>query len=268
MGLASPCSRSRERWSRRRARRRGSTSSQKLTKVTLQLKWVTQAQFAGYYAAKAKGYYQKAGLDVTIKPGGPNIVPEQVVAGGQAQFGIDWLSSLMLSRAKNVPLVSISQVFNKSGLTLLDLEGHRHQHGREDEEQEGRELAVRQRVRGLRRAREVRDGSRAQQGRDDRPAAVHDGLLPEAAGGRRVGDDVQRARAGARGEEPEDGQALHDERPQRHQDAERRHRRCSRTTSSRRRTTSRTRRTSRRRRSSSRRRCRAGSGAATTRATA
>src|SRR5437868_11856054 len=93
--------------------------TKKLTKVTLQLKWVTQAQFAGYYAAKAKGDYEKAGLDVTIKPGGPNIVPEQVVAGGQAQFGIDWLSSLMLSRAKNVPLVSISQVFNKSGLTLL-----------------------------------------------------------------------------------------------------------------------------------------------------
>jgi NitT/TauT family transport system substrate-binding protein len=94
-------------------------SSRKLTKITLQLKWVTQAQFAGYYAAKAKGYYQKAGLDVTIKPGGPNIVPEQVVAGGQAQFGIDWLSSLMLSRAKGIPLVSIAQVFNKSGLTLL-----------------------------------------------------------------------------------------------------------------------------------------------------
>jgi NitT/TauT family transport system substrate-binding protein len=94
-------------------------SSRKLTKITLQLKWVTQAQFAGYYAAKAKGYYEKAGLDVTIKPGGPSIVPEQVVAGGQAQFGIDWLSSLMLSRAKNVPLVSIAQVFNKSGLTLL-----------------------------------------------------------------------------------------------------------------------------------------------------
>src|SRR5512133_834492 len=94
-------------------------SSGKLTKITLQLKWVAQAQFAGYYAAKAKGYYQKAGLDVTIKPGGPSIVPEPVVAGGQAQFGIDWLSSLMLSRAKNVPLVSIAQVFNKSGLTLL-----------------------------------------------------------------------------------------------------------------------------------------------------
>jgi NitT/TauT family transport system substrate-binding protein len=89
------------------------------TKVTLQLKWVTQAQFAGYYAAKAKGYYKAAGLDVTIKPGGPNIVPEQVVAGGQAQFGIDWLSSLMLSRGKGVDLVSIDQVFNKSGLTLI-----------------------------------------------------------------------------------------------------------------------------------------------------
>jgi NitT/TauT family transport system substrate-binding protein len=93
--------------------------STKLTKVTLQLKWVTQAQFAGYYAAKAKGYYEAAGLDVTIKPGGPNIIPEQVVAGGQAQFGIDWLSSLMLSRAQGVNLVSIGQVFNKSGLTLL-----------------------------------------------------------------------------------------------------------------------------------------------------
>jgi NitT/TauT family transport system substrate-binding protein len=92
---------------------------QKLTKITLQLKWVTQAQFAGYYEAKAKGYYTKAGLDVTIKPGGPSIVPEQVVAGGQAQFGIDWLSSLMLSRAKGIPLISIAQVFNKSGLTLI-----------------------------------------------------------------------------------------------------------------------------------------------------
>jgi len=90
-----------------------------LTKVTLQLKWVTQAQFAGYYEAKAKGYYAKQGLDVTIKAGGPNIIPEQVVAGGQAQFGIDWLSSLMTSRDKGIDLVSIGQVYQKSGLTLL-----------------------------------------------------------------------------------------------------------------------------------------------------
>ena len=69
-------------------------------KVTLQLKWVTQAQFAGYYAAKAMGYYDKQGLDVTLKVGGPDITPEQVVASGQAQFGIDWLPSLLATRDK------------------------------------------------------------------------------------------------------------------------------------------------------------------------
>jgi len=96
-----------------------STKSHKLTKVTLQLKWVTQAQFAGYYAAKAKGYYKAQGMDVKIKPGGPSIIPEQVVAGGQAEFGIDWLSSLMTSRDQGVNLVNIAQVFGKSGLTLI-----------------------------------------------------------------------------------------------------------------------------------------------------
>jgi len=72
--------------------------SQGADKVTLQLKWVTQAQFAGYYAAKAKGLYSAEKLDVTIRPGGPDIVPEQVVAGGGAQFGIDWLPSLLSAR--------------------------------------------------------------------------------------------------------------------------------------------------------------------------
>jgi NitT/TauT family transport system substrate-binding protein len=94
-------------------------AGKKLTKVTLQLKWVTQAQFAGYYAAKAKGFYQQQGLDVTIRPGGPDIIPETIVASGQAQFGIDWLSSLMTSRDKHVDLVNIAQVFTKSGLTLI-----------------------------------------------------------------------------------------------------------------------------------------------------
>jgi len=93
--------------------------SAKLTKVTLQLKWVAQAQFAGYYAAKAKGYYKQMGLDVNIKPGGPDIIPETVVAGGQAQFGLDWLPSLMSSRDKGVDLVNIAQVFTRSGLTLI-----------------------------------------------------------------------------------------------------------------------------------------------------
>jgi NitT/TauT family transport system substrate-binding protein len=88
-------------------------------KVTLQLKWVTQAQFAGYYAAKAKGYYDDENLDVNIKVGGPSITPEQVVLGKQAEFGIDWLPSLLASRDKGQDLVNIAQVFTRSGMTEL-----------------------------------------------------------------------------------------------------------------------------------------------------
>jgi len=88
-------------------------------KVTLQLKWVTQAQFAGYYAAKAKGYYDEEGLDVNLKVGGPSITPEQVVLGKQAEFGVDWLPSLLSSRDKGQDLVNIAQVFTRSGMTEL-----------------------------------------------------------------------------------------------------------------------------------------------------
>jgi NitT/TauT family transport system substrate-binding protein len=91
-------------------------ASAEKAKVRLQLKWVTQAQFAGYYAAKEKGYYDQENLDVTIIPGGPDIVPEQVVAGGGAEFGIDWLPSLLSSRDQGVPLVNIAQVFAYSGM--------------------------------------------------------------------------------------------------------------------------------------------------------
>jgi NitT/TauT family transport system substrate-binding protein len=94
-------------------------SSQKLTKLTFQLKWVTQAQFAGYYAAEAKGFYKKAGLDVNIRVGGPDIIPEQVVAGGQAQLGLDWLPSLMSARDQGTKLVNIAQVFTRSGMTEI-----------------------------------------------------------------------------------------------------------------------------------------------------
>ncbi len=88
-------------------------------KVTLQSKWVAQAQFAGYYAAKDKGYYDAENLDVTIRPGGPDIIPEQVVASGQAQFGIDWLPSLLSSRESGTPLVNIAQVYQKSGMLSI-----------------------------------------------------------------------------------------------------------------------------------------------------
>ena len=93
-------------------------SAQAADKVTIQLKWVTQAQFAGYYVAQDKGYYQAAGLDVTIKPGGPDIAPPQVIAGGGADVIIDWMPSALASREKGVALVNIAQIFKKSGMML------------------------------------------------------------------------------------------------------------------------------------------------------
>ena len=95
------------------------TRTAKATNITLQLKWVPQAQFAGYYAAVKEGFYAKQGLNVTLKNGGPDIIPEQVVASGQAQFGVDWLPSLMAARDKGTDLVNIAQVFARSGMTQL-----------------------------------------------------------------------------------------------------------------------------------------------------
>lgn len=87
--------------------------------VTLQLKWVTQAQFAGYYVAKDKGFYEEEGLDVTIKPGGPDIAPEQVIAGGGADVIVDWMGGALAAREKGVGLVNIAQPFKKAGMQLV-----------------------------------------------------------------------------------------------------------------------------------------------------
>ena len=87
-------------------------------KVTIQLKWVTQAQFAGYYVAKDKGFYDAEGLDVTIKPGGPDIAPAQVLAGGGADVMVDWMPSALAAREKGLPLVNIAQPFKSSGMML------------------------------------------------------------------------------------------------------------------------------------------------------
>ncbi|WP_202314154.1 ABC transporter substrate-binding protein [Mesorhizobium sp. L-8-10] len=87
-------------------------------KVTLQLKWVTQAQFAGYYVAQEKGFYEEENLDVEIKPGGPDIAPPQVLAGGGADVIIDWMPSALATREKGVPLVNIAQPFKSSGMML------------------------------------------------------------------------------------------------------------------------------------------------------
>jgi NitT/TauT family transport system substrate-binding protein len=94
------------------------TASAYAEAVTVQLKWVTQAQFAGYYVAEKQGFYKDAGLDVTIKPGGPDIAPPQVIAGGGADVIIDWMPSALASREKGVPLVNIAQPFKRSGMML------------------------------------------------------------------------------------------------------------------------------------------------------
>ena len=86
--------------------------------VTLQLKWVTQAQFAGYYVAQEKGFYDEEDLNVTIKPGGPDIAPSQVIAGGGADVVIDWMPSALASREKGLLLVNIAQPFKRSGMML------------------------------------------------------------------------------------------------------------------------------------------------------
>ena len=86
--------------------------------VKLQLQWVTQAQFAGYYVALDNGYYEEEGLDVTILPGGPDIAPPQVLAGGGADVMLNWMPSALAAREKGLPVVNIAQPFKTSGLML------------------------------------------------------------------------------------------------------------------------------------------------------
>nr|WP_323777451.1 ABC transporter substrate-binding protein [Amylibacter sp.] len=94
------------------------TLAQAKDDVTLQLKWVTQAQFAGYYVAQDKGFYDEEDLNVTIKPGGPDIAPAQVIAGGGADVVLDWMPSALASREKGLDLVNIAQPFKSSGMML------------------------------------------------------------------------------------------------------------------------------------------------------
>jgi NitT/TauT family transport system substrate-binding protein len=86
-----------------------------MTPITLQLQWVAQSQFAGYYAAQALGYYEDEGLDLTIQEGAVDIVPQQVVAAGDAEFGIAWVPKMLASREQGADLVNIGQVFQRSG---------------------------------------------------------------------------------------------------------------------------------------------------------
>jgi NitT/TauT family transport system substrate-binding protein len=86
-----------------------------LIPIRLQLQWVTQAQFAGYFAAIDQGFYSDAGLDVTILEGAVDIVPQQVVAAGGAEFGLAWVPKALVSREEGADIVNIGQVFQRSG---------------------------------------------------------------------------------------------------------------------------------------------------------
>ena len=85
------------------------------TPVKLQLQWFAQAQFAGYYAAKDKGYYKDACLDVTILEGGVDIVPQTQLAQGNADFAISWVPKALASREQGAMITNVAQVFQKSG---------------------------------------------------------------------------------------------------------------------------------------------------------
>lgn len=96
----------------------GMAQAQDVLPLTVQLKWVTQAQFDGYYVAKDKGFYEEEGLDVTIKPGGPDIAPVQVLAGGGADVVVEWMPAALAAREKGLAIVNIAQPFKRSGMML------------------------------------------------------------------------------------------------------------------------------------------------------
>lgn len=89
------------------------------TDVTIQLKWLPQAQFMGYYVAQAKGYYEEVGLKVTITPGGGDISETTAVNNGTVDFGVTWVANLTSANAGGMDLLEIAQVYQRSGLELV-----------------------------------------------------------------------------------------------------------------------------------------------------
>lgn len=89
------------------------------TDVTIQLKWLPQAQFMGYYVAQAKGYYDEVGLKVTITPGGGDISETTAVNNGTVDFGVTWVANLTSANAGGMDLLEIAQVYQRSGLDLV-----------------------------------------------------------------------------------------------------------------------------------------------------
>lgn len=90
-----------------------------LTPVRLQLQWVTQAQFAGYYAAQQMGFYADEGLDVTILESHGDIQPADAVSAGEADFGVTWAPRVLQANENGADLVNIAQIFQRSGTVLV-----------------------------------------------------------------------------------------------------------------------------------------------------
>jgi NitT/TauT family transport system substrate-binding protein len=97
----------------------GATGALALDPIKLQIKWVTQSQFAGYYVAKAKGFYEEEGLDVTILPGGPTTPVPPVLAAGGADVAVEWAGNALIAREKGIKMVNIAQPFKNGGLELI-----------------------------------------------------------------------------------------------------------------------------------------------------
>ncbi|HEY0186732.1 MAG TPA: ABC transporter substrate-binding protein [Cellulomonas sp.] len=93
----------------------GSTASGDLTPIKLQLQWTTQAQFAGYYAAVAQGYYEDEGLDVEIIPSGGDIVPQDALANGEVDYAIAWVPKVLGSIEQGANITDVAQIFERSG---------------------------------------------------------------------------------------------------------------------------------------------------------
>ncbi|UTT62776.1 ABC transporter substrate-binding protein [Microcella humidisoli] len=89
--------------------------SDELTPIKLQLQWLPQGQFAGYFAAVDQGYFEEAGLDVEIIPSGGDIVPQDALANGDVDYAIAWVPKVLGSIEAGANVTNIAQIFQRSG---------------------------------------------------------------------------------------------------------------------------------------------------------
>jgi NitT/TauT family transport system substrate-binding protein len=146
------------------------SASAGLTPVKLQLQWFTQAQFAGYFAAADQGFYKDAGLDVKILEGGVDIVPQTVLAQGQADFAIAWVPKALASREQGAGITDVAQVFQRSGTLQVSFKDKAITAAADLKGKKVGNWGLRQRVRAVRR--DDQSGPEPRQGRHARPAAV------------------------------------------------------------------------------------------------